>query len=103
MPVKYIGKPTFAISLKIVLSRNNQIRNVVKLRLLEARYYMYNSPKDIKGYLKFDEHLTNVLKDILELCRLKHSFKECRFNLLFTLCNCLPSETLKRIIRSVRR
>ncbi|MEJ2779353.1 glycosyltransferase family 2 protein [Stygiolobus sp. CP850M] len=85
------------------ISRNNQIRNVVKLRLLEARYLLYNSPKDIKGYLKFDEHLINVLKDILELCRLRHSFKECKFILLFTLYNSLPSETLKRIIRSVRR
>jgi len=59
------------------ISRNNQIRNVVKLKLLEARYLLYNSPKDIKRYLKFDEHLINVLKDILELCKIKHNLKEC--------------------------
>jgi hypothetical protein len=56
---------------------------------------MYNSPKDIKGYLKFEEHLINVPKDILELCKIMHNLKECISLLSLILCNRLLHKDYK--------
>jgi glycosyltransferase involved in cell wall biosynthesis len=84
-------------------SPRNPVRKVVKARLLEARYILYNSPHDIKKVLNYNQHLPSILKNILELCKIKRNFSECINLLSITLYNSLPSETLKRIIRRVRR
>lgn len=84
-------------------SPRNPVRKVVKARLLEAKYILYNSPHDIKKILNYNQHLPSILKNILELCKIKHNFTECMNLLSITLYNSLPSEALKRIIRSVVR
>ena len=84
-------------------SPRNPVRKVVKARLLEAKYILYNSPHDIKKILNYNQHLPSILKNILELCKIKRNFTECMNLLSITLYNSLPSEALKRIIRSVVR
>jgi hypothetical protein len=79
------------------------MRNVVKLRLLEAKQVLYNLDGSTKKLLNYKEHSPSALKDVLELCAIKHNFKDCTFRTLFAIYSGLPSENLKRSIRGIIR
>jgi len=88
------------------ISPKNQIRNVIKMRLLSAKITLYNSPEEIKKKLGYEQNVLSVIKDLSELYLLTQDLHAYLSALPFSIYNSIPSKQMKmlieRIVKGVR-
>jgi glycosyltransferase involved in cell wall biosynthesis len=95
--------------LKIIIdniSPKNRVRSVVKMRLLEAKLTLHNSPEEIKEKLGYKQNVLSAIKDLSELYLIKHDLLEFLNLFPHIIYNGIPSKRMKilikRIVKGVR-
>lgn len=88
------------------ISPKNQIRNVIKMRLLSAKITLYSSPEEIKKKLGYEQNVLSAIKDLSELYLINHDLHAYLSALAYTIYNSIPSKRtkmlIKRIVKGVR-
>ncbi|MCG2872125.1 MAG: glycosyltransferase [Sulfolobales archaeon] len=77
------------------VSPKNQIRNVIKMRLLSAKITLYNSPEEIKKKLGYKQNVLSAIKDLSELYLINHDLHVYLSALAYTIYNSIPSKRMK--------
>ncbi|MFP3202670.1 MAG: glycosyltransferase [Sulfolobus sp.] len=83
------------------ISPKNRIRSVIKMRLLNAKLTLYNSPKEIKKKLGYKQNVLSVIKDRSELYLLTHDLHAYLSTLPYTIYNSIPSKRMKMLIKRI--
>ena len=83
------------------ISPENQIRSVVKMKLLSAKLILYNSPEEIKKKLGYKQNVLSAIKDLSELYLIKHDLHEYLNLLSHTIYNSIPSKRMKMLIKRI--
>jgi glycosyltransferase involved in cell wall biosynthesis len=90
--------------LKIIInniSPKNRVRSVVKMRLLEAKLTLYNSPEEIKKKLGYKQNVLSAIKDLSELYLIKHDLHEFLNLFPHIIYNGIPSKRTKILIKRI--
>jgi Glycosyl transferase family 2. len=88
--------------LKIIfnnISPKNQVRSVIKMRLLNKKIALYSSPEEIKEKLGYKQNVLSAIKDISELYLIKHDLHEFLNLFLLIIYNGIPSKRMKILIK----
>jgi len=83
------------------ISPKNQVRSVVKMRLLNAKIRLYNSPEEIKKKLGYKQNVLSAIKDLSELYLINHDLLAYLSTLAYTIYNSIPSKRIKMLIKRI--
>jgi len=83
------------------ISPKNRVRSVVKMRLLEAKLTLHNSPEEIKEKLGYKQNVLSALKDLSELYLINHDLHAYLSALAYPIYNSIPSKRLKTLIKRI--
>jgi hypothetical protein len=83
------------------ISPKNRIRSVIKMRLLNAKLTLYNSPEEIKKKLGYKQNVLSAIKDLSELYLINHDLHEYLNLLSHTIYNSIPSKRMKMLIKRI--
>ncbi|QGR19755.1 glycosyltransferase family 2 protein [Stygiolobus azoricus] len=89
------------------ISPRNQMRNVVKMRVLSAKLALYTSPDEIKEKLGYKQNILSAIKDLTDLSLINHDLHWYLNFLPYVIFTSIPSKRvkmlIKRIIKGVRK
>ncbi|MUM65926.1 glycosyltransferase [Acidianus infernus] len=83
------------------ISWKNQLRDVLKMLLLNNKIALYNSPKEIKEKLGYKQNVFGAIKDLSEWLLITHDLHGYFNLLLHTGYNSIPSKRVKMFIRKL--